>query len=461
MGAPPLPWPALEPPLSPPRPSLDLTTGNPYAAVFRAVARREGGRWSAVLPVVAALAAMPLARPVMMGFLDQGRLASGTEGLALRMGALVAAAMAIHTYADLVRSADRPVLDAHPVAPRLLLRAVAARTARQRLSLPIAACIFLLPVGLEGSWTAWAGAAGVVFGAWLSMLGLGFTVHLGGVWAGMSPGLARLMDLVRGDNPRMQAALIYAPGVALAVVGMAVMWAAGGLAWALQGDPRGWAFLAIPPAVGLAGWVAAGPLAERQYVRATALLTEVDALGAATEDPEESRRVYLEWLAGDQRPALLRQLRNAWRAHRTWAFAAWLLGLSGALAGWSDDPDIAARIATTCGGAGLVIAALPTRLVLGDPAWLDAALGVRPRSVLLARATTGLLYAQGALLPAVLTGLFRHGAAAAPALLAVELLTALAALAAAALAARLRHRATLVYGPLAVLAWAALAGAAS
>lgn len=443
-------------PTTPPAPP----SGNPYAEVFARVARREGGRWSLLLPIVAAAAAMPLARPVMMGFLDQGRLASGTEGLAVRMGALVAAAMALHTYSDLVRSPDRPILDAHPVQPRALLRAVAARTARQRLSLPVAACIFLLPVGVEGSWTAFAGACGVIFGAWLSMLGVGFTVHLGGVWAGFSPRLAVVLDALRGDNPRMQAALIYAPGVALAVVGMAVLWAAGGLSWALQGDARGWAMLALPPALGLAGWLAAGPLADRQYVRATALLTEVDALGSQAEDPEESRRVYLEWLAAD-RPELLRQLRNAWRGHRTWAFGAWLLGLSGALAGWSDDPAITARLATTCGGAGLLIAALPSRLVSSDPPWLDRALGVDPRRLLLARAATGWLYAQGALLPAVATGLFRHKLAAAPALLTVELLTALGALGAAALGAKLRQRATLVYGALAVLAWAALAGATS
>lgn len=395
----------------------------------------------------------------MMGFLDHGRIASGTEGIALRLGALVAAAMALHTYTDLVRSPDRAILDAHPVQPRMLLRAIAWRTARQRLYLPIASAILMLPIGLEGSWTAFAGACGVVFGAWLSMIGVGFTVHLGGVWAGMSPALAQVLDLLRGDNPRMQAALIYAPGVALAIVGLAVMWSAGGLAWALKGDTLGWAFLAIPPAIGAVSWALAGPLADRQYVRATALLTEVDGLSTSTESAEESRRVYLEWLAGDNRPELLRQLRQAWRAHRTWAFGGWLLGISGALAGWSGDPGVTGRLMAASGGSALLIALLPTRLALGDPLWLDRALGVRPGSVLGARAATGWLYAQGALVPAIATSLFRHGADAVPALLAIELLTATAATFAAWLAGRMGHRAAWIYGPTALLVWAALAGA--
>ncbi len=256
---------------------------NPYRSVHARQRQRAGGRLSWVLPLLAAALATPLAAPVLLGFLDAGVIPVGLQGISLRLGALVAAAMALHTYTDLVRGPDRPVLDPHPVQPRLLLSAIAARTARERLYLPVMGSILLLPVGLAGHWLAWALGSAVVAGAWVAALGVGFAVHLGGVWAAMSPELAGLMNLVRGNNPRMQAALIYAPGVALAVVGVAVGMAASGAGGVLMGWTPGYALLAVPPAVGVMGWLVARPLADAWYVRATALLSEIDAQWAGLE----------------------------------------------------------------------------------------------------------------------------------------------------------------------------------
>lgn len=448
-----VPDPASRASMPPPR--------NPYRAVFSTLARRRPERWRWWLPVLASVAAAPLAEPVLLGFLERGGGAghawiAGLEAVTVRLGALMAAAMAMHTYTDLVRSPDRPVLDAHPVEPRALLRAIALRTARQRSYLPVAGAILLFPVLRSAGWVPWLGSVGVVIGAWLAALGVGFAVHLGAVWAGLSPVLARLLDALRGDNPRMQAALIYAPGAALLLVAISVVFSSAGLSYALSGRMDGWAFLAIPPALGLAGWFVAGPLAERYYVRATALLTEVDGLVSGVSSAEEDRLVYLEWLARG-RPELLRQLRQGWRSYRTRALGGWGLGLLGVLGAWSAEPGLTGRMLTVVGGCVLFFALLPPQLAGGDPKWLDDALGTKPTQVDWARFLVAFLYAQGAVIPPLAAGLVRHGTAIVPPLLMVEVVGALAIFASAKLARRLGTRASWWVGPAALVAWAAMA----
>ena len=436
---------------------------NPYRAVFTVLARRAPQRFRWWLPVVAAAVAMPLARPVLLSFLNYGggsAWITGLEAVTVRLGALMAAAMALHTYTDLVRSPDRPVLDAHPVEPRALLRAIALRTARQRSYLPVAAAVLMLPVLQKAGLVPWLGAVGVVLGAWASALGVGFAIHLGAVWAGLSERLAKVLDAVRGDNPRMQAALIYAPGAALLLVACSVVFSAAGLSYALSGRPEGWLFLGIPPALGILGWLAAGPLAERYYVRATALLTEVDGLVSGVATAEEDRAVYLDWLARG-RPELLRQLRQGWRSYRPWALGAWGLGLLGMLAAWSGEPDVGARLLRVVGGCVLLFALLPPRLSAGDPVWLDRALGTRPGPVDRARFSVGFLYAQGAVIPPLAAGLVRHGQAALWPLLAVEVVGAALIFASALLARRQGERAAWVIGPIALVVWAGLTFSAS
>ena len=428
---------------------------------MRAVTRaRAGGAWASAVPVVAAAVATPLTQPVLYAFLGPGDISAGVAGLVLRIGALIVAALALHTYADLVRGPDRPVLDPHPVQPRLLLWAIAAGTARARVYLPLGAAVLLLPLVLAGHPRAWFGAVAVIWGAYVAGLGVGFAVHLGAVGVGFSPAVARALDLLRGDNPRMQAALIYAPGVALAVALGAVGLAAEGLRGALSGHPVGWVWMASPIVVGGLSFAAALPLADRYYVRATALLTEVDGLYAhrvAASGAQGPEPVYLEWAARG-RPELLRALRQSWRAHRVWAVGGWLLGLSTLLAVWSDAVDVSARVLAVGGGGVLLLGALPLRLAAGDPAWLDRALGLAPRKVAVGRAAAAVLYAQGVVLPG-LVGVVRHGIASViPALVLVEGTAIAASVGAAALAAVAGARGPWIYGGAAVVGWAVLAG---
>jgi hypothetical protein len=432
--------------------------------VFRRAGGRAGGGARAWLPVGAAAAATPLARPVLLPFLDGGDLAAGVEGVTLRLGLLVAALLALHTYDALVRSPDRAALDAHPALPALLHRALLVRAARGSVWMWASAAVLLLPIGLSAGVLPWAAAVGAVGAAWICGLGVGAAVNLGSVWAARSPTLRPLLDLVRGDNPTAQAALIYAPGLALALSGLAVAWGAAGAAALIGGHPEGVALLAVPILLGLGGLLGSAALARRHLVLATQILGEVAGQHAlrqgAAAEADEPRRVYLEWLAGD-RPELLRQLRNGWRAHRSWAVGAWLLGLSSLLAGWSQAPGVHGRLLAVGAGAALLIGGLPLRLAAGDPPWLGRALGLDPRGVGAARAAVAVLYLQGALIPGLLAGLLRHGAGVLLVLGGVELVGVFAASAAAALAGWRGPAGAWGYGAAAGLAWAALVGGLS
>lgn len=430
---------------------------NPYAEVHRRIRARKAGGPTWLLALAAAGLAAPLARPVLLGFLDgpasAAVVAAGTEAISFRLAALVVCVMALSTYDAIVRGPDREVLDVHPIQPRLLLQAIAVRLLREQAVVPAMAILLLVPLALAGHTLAFLGAAALVLGAFVCGFGLGFLVNLGAVQAAYSPRLALVLELLRGANPRMQAALIYAPGVVLAIAGLALLLASSGTSAGLQGWAPGWAFLLVPPLVGVVAFALSLPLSERTWVRASSLLAEVDAAWAGSDEGEEDRRVYLEWLATD-RPELLRALRQGWRRLRTWATGAWGLGLVGAFAGWSAAPAAPAAVVAVSGAAVLVIAALPGRLADGDPPWLDQALGVQPARVMTARAMVAFAYAQGAILPPLLALLIRQGLAVLLPALVLQALAALASLACAGLARRWGARSIWAWLPIAVLVWA-------
>jgi len=426
---------------------------NPYIAVRQRIRRNQETKPLWLLPILAAVLMAPLLKPILLGFLEGGSVSRGIEAISFRLGAVVAGAMALHTYNDLVRGPDRAVLDLHPVQPRALLASLALQTMRERLYLPIMGAVILTPVAMAGHMHAWLGGVAVVFSAWFCAIGVGYTVHLGGVWAAMSPELASFMDAIRGDNPRLQAALIYAPGVVMAVVGFATAFAAAGVAQGLEGWTPGWVFLLSPLIVGAAGWALAGPASERHYVRTTALLAEIDGLFAGVEEEEDVHAVYLERFA-QGRPELLRALRQGWRSQRVWATGAWMLGLLGAWTAWTHDAEGSARVLIVTGAAVMLVSAVPTRLVDGDPLWLDETLGVNLREVMLARMAVALMYAQGAILPAVLAFAIRQGPRVLPVFLGLEIVAVLASGIAAWVALQWRENGVWAYGPAAMLLWA-------
>lgn len=291
----------------------------------------------------------------------------GVGLVALRVGLVLAIALALGTYDSVVRGPDRGVLDVHPMFPRPYLAARLRRVIVERSPWLGAALLFGLPLLRL---PAVAGAYGVfVVGAWCSGIGVGLGVNLGAPRLATSPSFAPLLDAIRGNNPREQAPFLYAPGVAVAVAAGVAGYASRGVGAAVGGvaDP---ALLApfVAAAVGLGLSFRNAP----QLAFLPGVLGEIDARHAGAEVEEEARRVYLEWLA-DRAPSAWREelrkvLRHGWRGHRASVFGAWGLGVAVAVWVQTDGGHVfglAAPLAV--GGVGL----LGERLRRDDPPWLD------------------------------------------------------------------------------------------
>jgi hypothetical protein len=417
--------------------------------------RHQGVQWSRLVPVVAVGCAIPLVQDVWFGFLptngevDVEQWAGALAAVCSRLANLIAAAVILHSYSDLVRGPDRAVLDVHPVRSRALVSAIALHTAKSRSYLVGMGAVLLAPVAMVGEMEAYFGALALLTSAWLGGLGVGFLVHLGGVWAAYSPALTSLFDAIRGDNPRLQAALIYAPGVALALVGIAVEFGAIGLEAALGGWSMGWAWLAIPAVVGAIAWSAVGAVAERFYVRASLLLADVEGAWGQAETTETASTVYLERV-GLGRPELIRATRHGWRSLRIYATGGWILGLVVLALSWNDP-----NAAVFWGGCAVVwTTGVAARMAAGDPPWLDEALGVSPSAVAVARTLVAWLYGLGVLAPVGLMLMVRHGSRGLGLTVGLLVLSVLGAVMAAFAARMWRTKAVWAYAAFAVVAWA-------
>lgn len=401
------------------------------------------GLVSALLPVLALAAAGPLIEPVFMGFVAEGRIAEGSAALGLRVGGALCGAMVLATYTALVRGPERAILDPHPSDPARLLNYLLLRTGVETLPWLLGGIALLTPLALAGEYGAWGTTSAMVAGGWwLGLLG-GFPVHLGSVWAAESPALSGVLELIRGQNPRLQAALIYGPGVAFAY-GMAA------LAAAAYGGP----FLLVPLFAGLLAWLPAPALARGFHVRTTLVLHEVDAAYAFEDEAEEARVVYMEWLVRwlpkGWRLAALKELRHGWRGLRSWLTGAWGLGLLVLLAAWSEEVSALPRSLLVAGAALAVLAVVGLRLAATDPAWLRLSLPMRGLSE--ARAVVVFAWLQPAILPAFLALLVRQGSVAFK-LLAVLEVEALVLAAASALFSRWNMKGLAPYAVTAVVVW--------
>jgi hypothetical protein len=437
---------------------------NPYRHVHR-LQRRHRWRqhpweaaWPWLAPVLLGGLASPLARPILLWF--EGRSpeiqAVGLAGASLRLGLALCGAGILVVHEQVVRGQERRILDPHPVEPGALVRAMGLRLLRSTSGLALGACLLLSPLATDGRWAAFAMACTVVLGGWLAGTSVGFLAQLGAVWAARNPSLAGLLDLVRGSSPPMQAALIWAPGLAIGACGAALVGATAGVEAALLGDPVSAAALSLPFLLAIGGWLLVPALARRTWYQATTVLAEVDAAWAAVEDPEAARRVYLEWALRwtppDLRPHLLRSLRQGWRARRSWVTGAWGLGFLAAVAGWTAAPEASTRALLVASSSVALLAALAIRMETGDPPWLGRALGLRGAPVVTARFLVVLAYLQGAVLPAVAAVWLRRGSEAFALLGWLEALSVLAAGLASSLSL-LGKRAWFAYPPTALALW--------
>jgi len=312
-----------------------------------------------------------------------------------------------------------------------------------------------MPIVWEGAVHVFIWNGAVVYSTYFGTLLLGYVVHLGAVWAARSPTAAPLLDALRGANPRPQAAFIYAPGFALFLVGLLVGVAARGAQLAVEGHYY-WGLLTLLPAlVGVLSWPLAQSLMVRWYVPATAVVGEIDAQWATLgmDEKEEGLRVYLDWMARG-RPELLRCLQQGWRRLRVWPVAGWGIGILAVIPAWREDTGLLTWVVAL---GVLGVCAIPTQLAVGDPKWLNRALGVPMLQVNLSRGCVAFLYAQGVLIPPLFFGAIRSGIGTyGPFLLGMESICVLGAIVAALLVKRWPRNAIWLYAPTAVMIWAGM-----
>jgi hypothetical protein len=442
---------------------------NPYLAAWRTRRRNqqraEGfattvARWAG--PAVAAVLLVPLFRPVFLAFLDDPeRHALGVEGVLQRVGIAMIAILTLDVYTALIRGPDRAVLDLWPVDAAQVATFEIVRVAWERAWLLPAAALLLSPIGAEASWGLYGLGLACVAGAWTLGLCASAMVHLLAVDVAESPEWAPILDVIRGHNPRPQAAFLYAPGVVLAGSGGLVLVSAWGVRAAWTGQPLAAILLLLPFAGAAAALVPVAGIARRSWFRASAVLADIDARYAAVERPEEAHRVYLDWavrwLPKGVATWALKDLRHGWRARRGWITGAWLAGVGAAMVGWAGDPAAAARAAAVVAAAAWGTATIGVLMERDEPAFLRAWLppGGLPRR--LARLVVIAGWVQGAIWPAALAVGLRHGTSGFGLVVLSGLLSAIVAAAAATALGQLRDRAVWVYGPLAAVAAAATA----
>lgn len=415
-----------------------------------------------LLPLVALGLASPLLRGVWFGFLDTPALwAQGVGQLGLRLGLVLCGAASLAAYTALIRGPERAVLDPHPALGPELLRYLLLRTAWEQKGWPLGVAALTLPVLLAAGPLHWLVLCALATGGWAAGLLLGAPVYLATIELAESPRLAWLLNLLRGDSPQLQAALIYAPGVVLLLGGLGVDLAAEGATRALDGQPAHALWLLAPVGVGAAARLLMPARVIGAWHRATAILGEIDAAYAGAEDPEEARRVYLEWALRWMPPGwrlhALQDLRHGWRGLRGWVSGAWALGGLVALLGWTEAPEAAARLVVAAAGALALLGTVALRLAQTDPEWLEQAL---PRPAGVRQAARGLVvfgWLLGAVVPGVLALAVRQGLGVAlgPTLALTTCAAAMATL--GSVCSQARARGAVPYAVGAALLWAGAA----
>lgn len=413
-------------------------------------------------PPLLALLALPLAKPILFWFLDRSPeiLEQALAGLLLRLGLLVCGACALLGHGLVVRSADRAILDPHPMDPQAWLVVLRRRLLRESAPLMLALGLSLLPLALQGHRTAFALALFIVVESWLCGVGLGLATPFVGIWAARSESLQGILNAVRGGQPRMQAGMIYAPGLALGLCGLSLLGALQGMGALSGGDFSPWAILLpAPMLLGLIALLTVPRLAAAWWYAATQVTAEVDAEWAqlAEKDlPATREPVYLEWLARFLPDALrihfLRTLRQAWRSQRGWIVGAWALGGLGALAGWSSDPGAGFQVLLLGTAALGLLSSLAIRMEIEDPPSLKESIGLPHAPSLLGRLLALFAILQAIVIPSALALIIRQGVPGLTRLAALEL-CALLLSAVATLSSPLRARALWLHVPFALCLW--------
>lgn len=377
---------------------------NPYRRADQiSTSRQRGSKYFIVVLLGVALSSWLLMEDALQYL--QTDLSSKMEQILFRFAAILTSVMALQTYGDVVRSPILNIISIHPVLARPLLQAIVLQRMKRSWIWLASFWILLFPLLAINQFEIFALASVLLCGSWVGGIGIGYAVNLASIWAARSPKMTEILDLARGQNSREQAAFIYAPGVALVIVGLALALAVGGLRASIEGNVLWSVFLLLPFLLGIVGYAVANALMEEEFLRVSSILTDIDAHWNAVEEGEDPNAVYLDWMA-QKNPELLRVLRAGWREHRIYPVLAWCLGLFCSILFLTD------RLAEMKGGvivSCVLLGTLSAQLAKGDPNWLDRALGIDSRRVMLARARVSFLYGLGIVIPTAIAGMVKQG----------------------------------------------------
>ena len=446
----------------PPNP-LDHLVADPHRrvrAIIRANQRAEMG-WSARMvqacaPLVLAVVLIPWIRPVFLHFLEaEDPSSEGLFGILIRMGIVLIGWGAIGTYGVLVRSPEREVLAILPVdAGRVALEACDDWMSR-RAWVPLAAATWLVPVGLVRGWDTWLACALALVGAFLVGTWVSAGVHMRAVLAAQDPALEGWLDLVRGANPREQAAFLWAPGVALALSALPAGLAMEGVRRFAEGSPAALVALVLPMVVALWARSRLCTWAAHSWYAASSILTDIDARYAEIEQEEDASAVYMDWairgLPSAVRRYALKDLRHGWRGRRSWLTATWGVAVLCALALWRRGGMDTGEGAMLLLGGAWMLGSVGVVMERDEPGFLRAWLPEDRRPRVMARACAVGLWLQPLVWLPVAAGLVRHGAEAAAWLVLWAGVAALAVSLVSGRASLGRERGLWAYVPLATL----------
>lgn len=324
-----------------------------------------------------------------------------------RYAILVSAVTSFVCYQDLIRDPIRRILDPHPIDGGTdFLSAYMSHTISKTLPTLIAVIALFWPILLYKSQCShlWFGMSFFLALVWISSVFVGYSVCLGAIKITRDEQFWPFLDVIRGSNPREQAAFLYVPGVSLLFMGVTISFACNALSYALQhkGGLVMWLWILLPALLGGFSFILSQKWMKESYAYGSIVRNDIDAQWNIIDQygqEAEEHTVYLEMLASTNRPELKRNLRQGWREFRIWIIGSWVIG---AIAGFYVlQDDIGFAFQMTLFGS-LVVAGLPTQLQKGDPLWLETQLPLPLRRIRLCRSLVSILYAQGILLPVFL-----------------------------------------------------------
>ncbi len=414
-------------------------------------------------PTLATALLIPLFDQIFLSFLHHppDLWGEGVAGVVLRAGIAVLSLLALDVFTAVIRGPDRAVLTLLPIDSAAVVRYEIIRVATERWWILPALAALLSPIALAGAPALWGLGLVVIAGAWAMGLCVSAAVHLLAIDVAESPSWAGLLDLVRGHNPRSQAAFLYAPGVVLLVCGLVIGQGAYAVPRIVAGEVLPALWLLAPPIFAAGAWSQLGRLAQGSWFKGSAVLAEIDARYAALADREEGLRVYLDWLVRFLPKGIalfaLKDLRHGWRGRRTLISGAWLVGFGGFVAGWTESTAGTERAALVVIGGVWLCAALGVLLERDEPDFLQAWLPPGGVDRWAARALVLAVWLQPCVWLAAASVGFRQGFGPAGIVLGFGIGCTVLAIPTAIACSRLGQRGLAVYAPVATVVAALVA----